>query len=56
MSLGGDSCDKYITMSNMSLHDNEPKENADSLENSFTPPGFSEYVDLPLLHANFSYV
>lgn len=56
ISLDTDGYDEDTTMPKMSLPDNYPVENSDSLGNSITLPGFSEYVDLPLLHANFGYV
>lgn len=55
-SLDKESFNEDINMSEMSLPENDPMENSDNLENSMTLPGTSEYVDLPLLHANFGYV
>lgn len=54
MSLDRESCDEDMTMLKMSLPDNYSIENSDNLKNAMTLP--SEYVDLPLLHANFEYV
>lgn len=48
--------DEDIPMSKMSLPNDYSIENSDNLENPMTLPGVSEYVDLPLLHANFGYV
>lgn len=48
--------DEDMTLSKISLPDTYPVENSDSLDNPKTLPGFSEYVDIPLLHANFGYV
>ncbi|KAF4072200.1 hypothetical protein AMELA_G00260460 [Ameiurus melas] len=53
MSLNGEDFDEDMTTSKMSFPDNYPIENS---ENLMTLPRFSEYVDLPLLHANFGYV
>lgn len=54
MSLDRESCDEDMAMSKMSLSDNYSIEYSDNLKNAMTSP--SEYVDLPLLHANFEYV
>ncbi|XP_026767725.3 interleukin-31 receptor subunit alpha isoform X2 [Pangasianodon hypophthalmus] len=56
MSLDREGFDEDMALSKMSLPDNYPIENSDNLENSMTSPGFTEYVDLPLFHANFDYV
>ncbi|KAG7332358.1 hypothetical protein KOW79_004192 [Hemibagrus wyckioides] len=55
-SLDREDFDEDMTMSKMSPSDNDPLENSDMFENSPSLPGFSEYVVMPLLHANFGYV
>lgn len=54
--LNKEGFDEDMTMSKMSLPNDYSIENSDNLENPMTLPGFTEYVDLPLLHANFGYV
>ncbi|XP_046727615.1 interleukin-6 receptor subunit beta isoform X3 [Silurus meridionalis] len=54
MSLDREEFDEDMTISKISLSDKNPIENEDSLENSM--PGFTEYVDMPMLHAKFGYV
>lgn len=49
-SLDTECFDEDMTMSKMSLPDNDP------MENSITLPGFSEYIVLPLLNDHFGYV
>lgn len=56
LALDREGSDEDLTMSKTSLPDNYQIENSNNFENSMTLPGFSEYVDLPLLHANFGYV
>ncbi|XP_027023187.2 interleukin-6 receptor subunit beta isoform X2 [Tachysurus fulvidraco] len=55
-SLDTECFDEDMTMSKMSLPDNDPMENSDNFENSITLPGFSEYFVLPLLNDHFGYV
>lgn len=55
-SLDREEFEEDMTMSKMSPSDNDPIENSDMFENSPGLPGFSEYVVMPLLHANFGYV